>query len=155
MAKFCLLAESILPKCLQKRLIVEKERVVCLHGMCKVPKHIYTLKTHVNLLFPFQKLQKEECEAKKLGKNLQIVQNYLEKLPWLNHKEIPRYHQKPQSTGLVESLCFCPYLCLSQPGKKCKQTTFYHSLYSKFLGLNHRYFSILQAKLTYRKYVDR
>ena len=54
MAKFCLLAERILPNCLQKWMIVEKERVVCLHGMCKVPMHIYILKTHVNLLFPFQ-----------------------------------------------------------------------------------------------------
>ena len=50
MAKFCLLAERILPNCLQKWMIVEKERVVCLHGMCKVPMHIYILKTHVEAI---------------------------------------------------------------------------------------------------------
>ena len=36
MAKFCLLAERILPNFFLERMKVGPTRIVCLHGMCKV-----------------------------------------------------------------------------------------------------------------------
>ena len=77
MAKFCLLAEMILPDYFVKKMKVDAERVVCLHGMCK--KHVK--KSWGSMLTCSTKDEHENdlCENKKLGNNLQLVQDHLEK----------------------------------------------------------------------------
>ena len=80
MAKFCLLAEMILPKFLVKKMKVHEERVVCLHGMCKKKKN----QSIWGSIFTFWKknenrLNENLCQEKKLGNNLNMVQEYLEK----------------------------------------------------------------------------
>ena len=77
MAKFCLLAEMILPNFLVKKMKVEDERVVCLHGMCKKK-----MKKSWGNVFKFWNKKEptpDLCKEKKLGQNLKIVQEYLEK----------------------------------------------------------------------------
>ena len=78
MAKFCLLAEMILPNFLVKKMKVEDRRVVCVHGMCKKKMK---KKSWRNVFTFWQKSEhtQELCEEKKLGQNLKIVQEYLEK----------------------------------------------------------------------------
>ena len=43
--------------------------------------------------------------------------------------------QEVQITGAPEALCFGPFLCLSQPGKKCKQASFWSSCNLYFLAV--------------------
>ena len=78
MAKFCLLAELILPSFLLKKMKIHEERVVCLHGMCKKNAK----PSSWGSAFTFWKKTENTpnlCEEKKLGSNLKIVQEYLEK----------------------------------------------------------------------------
>ena len=78
MAKFCLLAERILPNYFLRKMMVPKERVVCVHGMCKRKK----TQSKLRKLFTFWKKEEPEkqlCKGTKLENNLKIVQKHLEK----------------------------------------------------------------------------
>lgn len=77
MAKFCLLAEKILPDFLVKKIKVEDQRVVCLHGMCK--KKMKKSWRNVFQFWTKNEHTQDLCQEKKLGQNLKIVQEYLEK----------------------------------------------------------------------------
>ena len=78
MAKFCLLAEMILPKFLVRKMQVDDKRVVCLHGMCKKKMKKKSWR-NVFTFWRENEQKKELCEEKKLGENLKIVQEYLER----------------------------------------------------------------------------
>ena len=77
MAKFCLLAEKILPHFWVKKIKVEDQRVVCLHGMCK--KKMKKSWRNVFKFWTKTEHTQDLCQEKKLGQNLKIVQEYLEK----------------------------------------------------------------------------